>query len=309
VISPAERDWDRHVALMPSGTPFQRIGWLRARSETDRSGLRLLSGPRLRWVAGVLVTQGPGGSAAWVPRGPAGQHVPDVLAAVRALISIFPESALTVSPYLFREDGASAVERALRDLGFDDGPARFEGATAIVDVAAEDGVLLRRMPDKQRTDLRRMLDDPAITVDELVSDTALEDFHRMYEEFAATRPVSPMASGFLARLRAHGLGRGLGTLLLCRRDGELCSGALILRCGNLAWLSRSPHWPGRPPLGRALQWHAMRWARAQGCRRYDLGGVILEGPGASETAGLTWFKRSLGGVIERTVPSLRRPPG
>lgn len=300
--------WDSDLAQMPSGTPFQRTGWLRARSETDHSGLHLLRDPQRQWLAGVLVTPGPDGRVAWVPRGPAGHRLADVLAAVRVLISVFPDCALTVSPYLLDGHGASAAEGALRELGFADGPARFEAATAVVDVATDDRTLLRRMSTSQNQAVRHGLADPAITVTEDVSDEALEQFQHMYREFTAVRPVSPMPPGFLARLRAHGLGGGLGTVLLCRQDGELCSGALILRCGDLAWLSRAPHWPGRPPLGALLQWHAMDWARAQGCRRYDLGGVILDGPGAEETAGLTQFKRAVGGIIQRTVPSLRRHP-
>jgi hypothetical protein len=308
VTQSADPRWDRQLAEMPTGTPFQRTGWLRARSEADHSRLHLVADPRRQWLAGVLVTRDPDGGAAWVPRGPAGHRLPDVLAAVRVLIAMFPDCALTVSPYLLHDQGAPAAERALRELGFDDGPARFEGATVLVDVAADDRTLIRRMSSTQRRIVRHGLADPALTVTEDVTDGALEQFQRMYREFAAIRPVSPMPPGFLTRLRTHGLGGGLGTLLLCRTGGELCSGALILRCGDLAWLSRSPHWPGRPPLGAVLQWHAMRWARAQGCLRYDLGGVILDGPGAAETAGLTQFKRGLGGIIQRTVPSLRRRP-
>lgn len=303
-----DQSWDRQVCSMPSGTPFQRPGWLKARGYTDGTHVVRMADPGRRWVAGILVTSGPAGDTMWVPRGPAGHCVRDVLDAVDAIVAEYPDQPLTVSPYLLQGDGAAETERALRKLGFGDGPAEFEGATVIIDVAVDDVVLMKRMSKTVAWTVRRQLEDPAITVAEDLSDAAIASFEQMYRRFASTRPVSPLKPGFLGRLREYGLGNDLGTLLFCRKAGELCSAALVLTCGELAWLSRAPHWPGRPPLGVVLQWHAMRWARAHGCRRYDLGGLILDGPRAADTAGLTLFKRRLGGAIVRTVPSLRRTP-
>jgi hypothetical protein len=161
------------------------------------------------------------------------------------------------------------------------------------------------MTKNRRSLLRQQLDDPAVTVTEDLSDEGLRQFEEMYQKFGRIRPVSPMPSGYLRQLRDRGLGDDLGTVLLCRRNGELCSGQLLLRCGDLAWGSRAPHWPGRPPLGVVLQWHSILWAREHGCRRYDLGGIILDGP-RDESDGVTNFKRGMGGVVLRTVPSLRR---
>ena len=60
----------------------------------------------------------------------------------------------------------------------------------------------------------------------------------------------------------------------------------------------------------ALQWAAMRWAKARGCRSYDLWGVpdaqadVLESEFSTRKDGL-WpvyrFKRGFGGRLERNV--------
>lgn len=83
--------------------------------------------------------------------------------------------------------------------------------------------------------------------------------------------------------------------------------------GRMAWYM----WGASDEEGRnlmpnhALQWAAMRWARARGCTRYDLWGIpdeVGENPGAYAEAeswgqgglwGVYRFKQGFGGQIVR----------
>jgi lipid II:glycine glycyltransferase (peptidoglycan interpeptide bridge formation enzyme) len=54
-------------------------------------------------------------------------------------------------------------------------------------------------------------------------------------------------------------------------------------------------------VGHILQWHALQWAKSNGCSEYDFGGYT---PGA--TSGPAWFKAGFGGTVVHFVAPHRR---
>jgi lipid II:glycine glycyltransferase (peptidoglycan interpeptide bridge formation enzyme) len=99
-------------------------------------------------------------------------------------------------------------------------------------------------------------------------------------------------------------------LLLAEVDGELVAGLMVFALGQTAWYlygaSSNRHREKMPAY--AVQWAAIRWAKARGCTCYDLWGIPdveeteLEADFASREDGL-WgvyrFKRGFGGRVMR----------
>lgn len=70
-----------------------------------------------------------------------------------------------------------------------------------------------------------------------------------------------------------------GICLVARLDGRILAGILVLAAGERAvyqWGFSDKADKGQAPLSHRLHWEALKWARAMGFRKYDLGGYWLE---------------------------------
>ena len=92
-----------------------------------------------------------------------------------------------------------------------------------------------------------------------------------------------------------------GSLFLARHDDTAIGGAVVVRAGLRCWYVWGASEERRDlSAGNLLQWNAIRWAKAQGCREYDFGGYT---PGAK--SGPAWFKEGFGGRVVRLVATHR----
>lgn len=102
------------------------------------------------------------------------------------------------------------------------------------------------------------------------------------------------------------------TLLMASFEGQPLAGLMAFAQGYTAWYlygASNNRERNRMPT-YLLQWEAMRWAKAKGCRTYDLWGVpdqpesVLEANFMDRSDGL-WgvyrFKRGFGGEVRRTI--------
>jgi lipid II:glycine glycyltransferase (peptidoglycan interpeptide bridge formation enzyme) len=99
---------------------------------------------------------------------------------------------------------------------------------------------------------------------------------------------------------------------VAEHDGRPLAALMVFARGSTAWyFYGASSSDGRNLMPTyALQWQAMRWARARGCSRYDLWGVpdepesVLESEFTRRQDGL-WgvyrFKRGFGGRLARTT--------
>jgi hypothetical protein len=92
-----------------------------------------------------------------------------------------------------------------------------------------------------------------------------------------------------------------GALLLARDGASAAGGAAIVRAGQRCWYvwgasDKREHFSA----GHTLQWHALLWAKSQGCTEYDFGGYT---PGA--TSGPAFFKEGFGGQVVHFIPAHR----
>ncbi len=122
-------------------------------------------------------------------------------------------------------------------------------------------------------------------------------FYAMYQETGGR-------DGFLVRPFAYYqaiwepfLAQGLAHLLLAVVGDEAVAGLVLFRFGPTAWYFYGASTAKRRDLmpNHALQWAAMRWAKAHGCTRYDWWGA----PDVLEESDPMWgvyrFKQGFGG--------------
>ena len=293
----------------PWGSLKAAFGWSDERVGLMRDG-DLVAG------AQVLFRSLPAGlgDLAYVPKGPIvdwsnPEESERLLAALQEAVRSRRAIALTVEPNL--EDDATQRER-LRSLRFR--PAPFSAIqprrTLVVDIAREEDDILMAMKSKTRYNIRL-----AGRKGVVVREGAPGDVSTFNDLLAATAEradfgVHPPAYYDLAYQSFAP--RDWARLLLAEVDGQAVAGLMVFALPPRSWYfygaSISAHREKMPTY--LLQWEAMRWAKAQGCRTYDMWGIpdedrqTLEEQFTERSDGL-WgvyrFKRGFGGELVRSV--------
>jgi peptidoglycan pentaglycine glycine transferase (the first glycine) len=302
--------WTELVAAAPNGHVLQSWAWGELKSEFGWSVMRLAEGS-----AGAQVLFRPLplglGSIAYVPKGPLVDFTD--APGVRALLDVIRPVArqrraicLKIEPNQADDPDLSG---RLRTLGFHPSPQSVQPRrTILVDLDAGPEESLGRMKQKTRYNIR-LAERKGVTV-RAGDETDLPCFYELMQ-LTSTR------DGFAIHSRAYYeaahrlfVTPGQGQLLLAEYQGKLLAGLVVLALGETAiymYGASSDEERQRMPT-YLLQWEAMLWARAQGCRTYDLWGVpdadeaTLEAKFTERGDGL-WgvyrFKRGFGGRLVR----------
>lgn len=173
--------------------------------------------------------------------------------------------------------------------------------TVLIDLRAPEDELLARMHHKTRYNIR-LASRKGVVVEE-GSMRDLEDWYRIYLQTTARNRIEPMP---LEHFRSVLAERGEGSaspvvprLLLARRDDLLLAGILVAlapsRATYLYGASTREHRELMAPY--ALQWAAMRLAKAHKCDDYDLFGAAPRSGQAHALAGVHRFKVGFGGEL------------
>ena len=173
--------------------------------------------------------------------------------------------------------------------------------TILVDVDAADDELLARMHPKTRYNLRLAARHGVVVSEGTVEE--LPAWYALYLETMARNHLEPLPLGhFVALLTERGEGSTSPVeprLLVARHEGALIAGALIAvappRATYLYGASSRARRDVMAPY--ALQWAAIRLARAHGCRDYDLFGAAPRGDAQHSLAGVHRFKVGFGGRL------------
>ncbi|HQE92075.1 MAG TPA: peptidoglycan bridge formation glycyltransferase FemA/FemB family protein [Anaerolineae bacterium] len=307
--------WDAFVAAHPAGTILQTSRWaqLKATFGWDWEIVTLDDIPS----GGALVLYRPlplkVGTIAYIPRGPLvdWNNAPTVTTLFEVLSTAARRHqawALWLEPELLDTPAAQAQ---LRELKLQ--PARRTiqpPRTIIVDIAPAEDVILAQMRSKTRYNIR-LAERKGVTVRAgTVDDTAA--FYALMTETGNRDTFGIHSEAYYRRVFELFLPAGEAALLLAEVEGELVAALVVFALGAKAWYlygaSSDRHREKMPPY--ALQWAAIRWAKAHGCTSYDLWGIpdydeeTLEAQFTARNDGL-WgvyrFKRGFGGQIVRCV--------
>jgi peptidoglycan pentaglycine glycine transferase (the first glycine) len=318
---PSAAEWRYFVEYHANGHALQTqawaqlkssFGWRSARSSTFDSQGRMIG------AASVLTRALPYGIGriAYAPRGPvtdwsnpgyAAATLRDAAQAAKAAGAF----ALVIEPPLAEHADHAALLAAnqLKPLSFDVQPRR----SIVLDISAPDEKdVLAAFKQKTRYNIglsrkrgvifRQGDAHDAQVYFDLMQTTASRDGFSIH-------PL-PYYGAFLRLFAADDT--GIGALFIAEFEGKPIAALIATAVGDeaiyLYGASSNEHRELMSTYG--IQWEAMRWARARGCKRYDLWGVpdadheALEAQFENRHDGL-WgvyrFKRNFGGSLTRTV--------
>ena len=318
--------WDAFVAAHPAGTVLQTSRWAHLKATFGWAWEIVTSNPQAAGGALVLYRSLPlkVGTIAYVPRGPLvdwddAQAVAVTLDALRAAAHRRRAWALWLEPEMLDTPEARAQLHAcgLRAVTRTIQPPR----TIIVDIAPTEDVILAQMRSKTRYNIR-LAERKGVTVREGTVDDAAA-FYALMTETGSRDAFGIHSEAYYRRvfelfLPAGDPSAGQAAMLLAEVEGELVATLVIFALGSKAWYlygaSSDRHREKMPPY--ALQWAAIRWAKARGCTVYDLWGIpdfdeeTLEAQFAEHSDNL-WgvyrFKRGFGGQVIRCVGLWEQP--
>jgi lipid II:glycine glycyltransferase (peptidoglycan interpeptide bridge formation enzyme) len=185
--------------------------------------------------------------------------------------------------------------------------------TLLVDLNGSEKDVLARMKQKTRYNVRLALKKGV----EVYSSSELDVFYRLMLTTGERDAFAVHSEEYYRKAYELFQPRGECVLLMAAYQREPIAAIMVFTHGSRAWYfygaSSDEH---RKRMSTyLLQWEGMRWARAQGCRIYDLWGVpnadeaILETHFPHRSEGL-WgvyrFKRGFGGQLRRSIGSWDR---
>jgi lipid II:glycine glycyltransferase (peptidoglycan interpeptide bridge formation enzyme) len=185
--------------------------------------------------------------------------------------------------------------------------------TIVVDIQDSEEAIMARMKQKCRYNIR-LAEKKGVTV------RPWDDLYTFYKMLQLTGGRDGFGVHSVEYYqRAYQLFYPIGKceLLVAEFEGKALAALMVFACGYRAWYvygASTDEERNRMPT-YLLQWEAMRWAKARGCREYDLWGVPDEDESQLEANfenrhdglwGVYRFKRGFGGELKRATQALDR---
>lgn len=296
--------WEEFVKRLPDVHVLQQGAW---------GDLKAGFGWAVTWVvsgetgAQILFRKLPlGFSIGYIPKGPLGRDArvdfwQEVDRACRKRRCIF----LKVEPDGWENGNLPGLAKS---HGFIPSSPIQPRRTVEIDLNGGEDLWLERMKQKTRYNIRL-----AQKKDVKISETT--DINAFHELMQVTGKRDGFGVHSLSYYRnAYQLfhDRGDCAILQAYFEDRPLAALMVFRSGSRAWYfygASNDEERNRMPT-YLLQWEAMRWAAARGCRTYDLWGIpdeeenVLEADFSSRSDGL-WgvyrFKRGFGGEIKRSA--------
>jgi lipid II:glycine glycyltransferase (peptidoglycan interpeptide bridge formation enzyme) len=317
--------WDAFVRAHPRGQFLQSFSWgeLKAAFGWEPQRLALVEGETIRAATQVLFRRVPLLSLAYVPRGPLLDWQDEE--ALDAILAPIAEAGrrrgalfLKVEPHLA---DAAAAHTQLLALGFQPARTVQPRSTLVLDLSGSEDDILSRMKSKTRYNVR-LAGRRGVVVRPSRGPHEVELFYELLLETAQRDRYGIHTLAYYQSFHRLFNETGQGVLLFAERDGEVLAALWAVAFGEEAtYLYGASASKGRRDMPtHLLQWEAIRWARAQGCSRYDLWGIpdsVAQGEDRRENLskknvrdglwGVYRFKQGFGGNISRTVGAYDLP--
>ena len=195
-----------------------------------------------------------------------------------------------------------AVQNTLiaRGWRFSDSQVQFRN-TIVIDLRPSEDELLAQMGQKTRYNARYGLKHGVTIRAATMGD--LPTLYALYAHTGArdgflTRPLNYYLDEWGTLIR-----RDLAHALIAEVDGVPVAHVILFQFGQTCWYfygaSADEHRNLMPTY--ALQWAAMRWAKARGCTRYDFWGAPDTFNESDSMWGVYRFKLGFGGQVIRTI--------
>jgi lipid II:glycine glycyltransferase (peptidoglycan interpeptide bridge formation enzyme) len=303
-------DWEALLADHPEAHILQTAAW---------GGLK----SRFGWVVDRLHCNGCGAqvlfrgfplgfSLAYIPMGPFGDWLPQLLPELDELCRQHRAIALKIEPDLVWDPEKANL---LQGHGFLRSTHTVQPShTLVVDLEGGEDHILARMRQKTRYNIR-LAGRKGVTVRPWEDASA---FAQMVQQTAKRDDFGGHVPAYYEAAYELFHPTGACELFVAEYEAQPLAALMVFRRGRRAWYlygaSTDLHRNLMP--NHLLQWEAIRWAIANGCTHYDLWGIpeadleTLEAEFAQRRNGL-WgvyrFKRGFGGDLVRTMGAWDRP--
>jgi peptidoglycan pentaglycine glycine transferase (the first glycine) len=243
---------------------------------------------------------------AYIPKGPLGEWLPDLLPDLDAVCKKRRAFAVKVEP---DENESAEGETTLLDHGFVDSAHTIQPRTTLLlDLKDDEDQLLARMHQKTRYNIRlAMRKDVKVRPWE-----DLDAFGRMILQTAERDSFGAHTPAYYRRAYDLFYPQGNCELFVAEFEHTPLAAVMVFAYDSRAWYlyGASTNLERNRMPTYLLQWEAMKWAKKRGCDCYDLWGVpdenleTLEREFTSRQDGL-WgvyrFKRGFGGKLVRSI--------
>jgi len=301
--------WDRFVAQDPQGRLLQtwawgelkeRFGWAPVRVAIERDGALVAGAQVLFRRLGPL-------TLAYAPKGPVllDDDPPIARALWQGLRQLArPRRAVALKLEPDWPDEEAERHAWLRGCGFAPSAQTIQPRrTIIVSLAGSEDDLLARMKPKWRYNTRLANRKGVAVAAGGSADVAA--FHALMQ-VTGERDAFGVHSAAYYRAALELLAPlGRACLLMASYKGQPLAGLMAMQFNGRAYYMYGASSNEQRNLmpNHLLQWRAMQWARAAGCRAYDLWGIpdVDEDPETASLAGVQRFKAGFGGKEVRFV--------
>lgn len=303
------QQWDTLVAADPRGHLLQTWAWGEVKKAFGWQVRRFVIKLDGKLVGGAQVLfqrQGPF-LLAYLPKGPFFVH-DDPLAA-HALWQAIHRRCRRLGAFSLKlepewEDDAQDRLVWLAQNGFHPSPITIQPrSTVIVDLLASENDILSRMKQKWRYNTR-LSERKGVEVRQ-VGEAELGIFYTLMQTTGQRDQFGIHSLEYYRRIFHLFSVDKRAQLLLAYYQGEPLAGLMLFTFNQQAWFlygaSGNTHRETMP--NQLLQWRAMQQARSQGCRQYDLWGILdtEASQEADDLGGVGRFKLGFGGRVVRYV--------
>lgn len=203
------------------------------------------------------------------------------------------------------------------EWGFVESPQTIQPPrTILLDISADDETILARMNQGTRRKIRQSQKNGIRYYEGSASD--VQKFTKMVQITGSRNEFGVHEPAYYQRAYDLFVPQGDAALFMAEHEGDDLAGIMVFAAGNTAqYLYGASSDVKRNLMATyGVQWQAILWARARGCKYYDLWGIpdedekTLEAQFEQRSDGL-WgvygFKRGWGGQVMRSAGAWDRP--
>ena len=327
-------EWGEFVATRPETHLLQRPEWGEFKAQFDWQPQRLVVADPSGALGGaqVLWRSQWGLKVAYVPRGPvwaSDERANTILlSALERLARRHHAAFLRLEPNAL-DDGIFDVRHsALLLAGYEPTASLQPEASILLDLSPTVPELFAACSKGHRADVRRS-ERLGVTVRLGTAERDLDTFYTIMQATSARANFAIHSRPYYGAAWSEFGGASAGSaarLLLADLEGSTVAAFLVFASGDEAqyMYSGASEAGLKSGANHALQWAAIQWAKARGCRRYDFWGVpgaFVDLENATEEgerarleaeaeatglAGVYRFKKGWGGTVVRYAPAYDR---
>ncbi|MCX7996605.1 MAG: peptidoglycan bridge formation glycyltransferase FemA/FemB family protein [Patescibacteria group bacterium] len=191
-----------------------------------------------------------------------------------------------------------------RDLGFRKAPIYMHAERIwVLPLDKTEDELLANMRKTTRYLIRRAPRD-GVKIERRNDPESIEVFWELYSHTAERESFTPFSKTFVDNEFKTFHESGNADYFFGKVGEDYLAGALIVYTESTAFYHQGASRHTKYPVPYALQWEAIKSAKARGCKYYNFWGILQEGRTPKAWAGLTLFKKGFGGKQIDYVPTM-----